>query len=170
MDVDFYLPSGEKLGAYRTFLHTGYSTPDPDNPTCATGTGRFCIAFGRLTEYLHFAGRLIKTEAKAFQPNFVEWTQQDRLGSAVTHLPYGDERTATANDRLKFATCRISSTAIAASSIAPTGVDAGNSNAGTRQLFATALYTELGPGTLGHHDRLRIPFSENTVQVSLGRR
>ena len=100
VDVDFHLPTGEKLGTYRTFVHVRYTTYDPDNPTCAPWvTGRHCIAFARLTEHLYFSGRQIKTEGST-----TAWVQQDRLGSAVTHLPYGDERTATANDRLKFAT------------------------------------------------------------------
>ena len=100
VDVDFYLPSGEKLGTYRTFVHVRYTTYDPDNPACSPWvTGRYCVAFARLTEYMYFAGRQIKTEGST-----TAWVQQDRLGSAVTHLPYGDERTATANDRLKFAT------------------------------------------------------------------
>lgn len=29
---------------------------------------------------------------------------EDRLGSTVPHLPYGDERNSTAQDRMKFAT------------------------------------------------------------------
>jgi RHS repeat-associated protein len=41
-------------------------------------------------KYFYFGNRLL--------------VAQDRLGSAVRHLPYGEEQTVTANDRLKFAT------------------------------------------------------------------
>ena len=82
--VDFYGPGG-KLGTYQLYM--------PAN-------GSAVPLFGKVAEYTYFAGRLVKGES----PWTNGFVQQDRLGSAVTHLPYGDERTVTAQGRLKFAT------------------------------------------------------------------
>jgi RHS repeat-associated protein len=82
--VDFYGPGG-KLGTYQLFM--------PAN-------GSAVPLFGKVAEYTYFAGRLVKGEG----PWTNGFVQQDRLGSAVTHLPYGDERSVTAQGLLKFAT------------------------------------------------------------------
>jgi len=82
--VDFYGPGG-KLGTYQLFMPTN---------------GSAVPLFNKVPEYTYFAGRLVKGEG----PWTNGFVQQDRLGSAVTHLPYGDERTVTAQGRLKFAT------------------------------------------------------------------
>jgi len=82
--VDFYGPGG-KLGTYWPFMPS---------------SGSAVPLFERVAEYTYFAGRLVKGEG----PWTNGWVQQDRLGSAVTHLPYGDERTVTAQGLLKFAT------------------------------------------------------------------
>lgn len=89
--VDFYLPTGEKLGTYRLDIVYDFGTPAG-------------LQFVKVREHLYFDGRLIKTEGAMGNPSYVEWVNQDRLGSAVSHLPYGEERTVTAQDRMKFAT------------------------------------------------------------------
>lgn len=87
--VDFYLPNGINLGTYRFVWEFTISIPP---------------YVQRVRENSYLGQRLIRVDTGSSAPLTVTYPMLDRLGSTVSHLPYGDERNPTAQERVKFAT------------------------------------------------------------------
>jgi RHS repeat-associated protein len=86
--IDFYLPDGTKIGTYGRWVS---SIP-------------IGITFAKGGQEVHFAGRRIKVEGGNNQPWwYVEWQNEDRLGSNQRHHPYGETLGSSATE-YKFAT------------------------------------------------------------------
>lgn len=92
LTVDFYLPDGRKLGTYNQWFPSAYRPGGYPTET---------LAFKPAVTHTYLGNRLIKSVPRS---GATTWTQQDRLGSAVNHLPYGEERTVTTQGTMKFAT------------------------------------------------------------------